>query len=136
MLDAKSDVLQDNRFALIKGLGTLLQGSDKCQKQSVPPLDCLQLHEADEDVILKILGNSDSLAVAQAMSDLKIFSHRLVDWLLSDSQSYLISDGKWPLFHLLPICKKFAGASPVAACDSRVFKFLHCWLAVCTSLNS
>jgi len=101
MFDAKPEVVKDIHFALIKGLGTLLQGSDLDDTQLE---DCLVLKKEDDNVFIRTLEQAENLAVAEAIADLAIFSDRLVDWILS--KSHLISDGKWPLRHILLICKK------------------------------
>jgi len=108
MFDSKPDVLRAIQFVLIKGLGTLLQSADKNDKQVE---DCIVLSKGDEDVLLQVLEHADNFEVAEAIADLRLFSHRLVDWLLSDVRSHLISDGKWPFCHVLLMCEKTAVAA-------------------------
>jgi len=110
MFDAESHVLKDVQFALIKGLGTLLQSADKNEKQVD---DCIVLSQGDEEVLLQILEHADNFEVAEAIADLKLFCDRLVDWLLSDGRSHLISAGNWPFCHVLLICAKTAVALAV-----------------------
>jgi len=108
MFDAEPDVLKDIQFALIKGLSSLLQEVDKIEKQVE---ECIVLSTVNEDVLLQKLEHTDNLEVAEAIADLRLFSDGIVDWLLSDVRSLLISDGKWPICHVLLICEKTAVAA-------------------------
>ena len=71
------------------------------------------LSQGDEDVLLKTLEHAVYSEVVDAISNLKMFSDRLVDWLVSDARSHLISDGKWPIYHVRLICEKTAVALAV-----------------------
>ena len=55
MFAEKPDVLKDIHFALIKGLGTLLQGAEQKEKQVQ---DCIVLSQGDEDVLLQTLEHA------------------------------------------------------------------------------
>ena len=51
--------------------------------------DCIEIDEADGHLLVSALEVADSLAAPEAMADLKLYSHGLVDWLLSDLKSLL-----------------------------------------------
>jgi len=114
MLDAAPEVRRDIHVALVRGLGSLLQGSAAQHE----PSGCMELGEADEHLLIQALEGTDSLAAAEAIADLQLHSSGFADWLLSDFKSHLISEGRWPLRHVVLLCER-AGSSESSddACD-------------------
>jgi hypothetical protein len=68
----------------------------------------LMLDDAIERTFLEMLNAIDSVAVAEAVADLNLYSDALVDWLSGAYGSHLITTGHWPLRHVSFICDRVA----------------------------
>ncbi len=78
----------------------------------------------DESVILQP-GLRESVSVANALSDLKICSEGLVDWLeLGPSP---IVQGRWPISHVHFLCENVAALNDSQRASRLVNSLLH-WL--------
>ena len=105
MLNAVAAVRGVIHFALVKGLGTVVGTSNKGHEEQ----PFLMLDDAIERTFLEMLNAIDSVAVAEAVADLNLYSDGLVDWLSGDSfGSHLITTGRWPLRHVSSICDRVA----------------------------
>ena len=93
----KLDQSEGIRFALVAGLGTLLEGVEQTETK-----DGIMLVEAeDEPVLISALKKSANREVVEALADLKAFSDVLMDWVSNESS--LIAEGVWPMRHLLHV---------------------------------
>jgi Leucine-rich repeat (LRR) protein len=104
MLNADTVVREDIHFALVKGLGTVLSTSNKGHEDQ----PFLILDDAIERTFLEMLNDIDSVALAEAVADLSLYSDGLVDWLLGAYGSHIITTGHWPLRHVSFICDRVA----------------------------
>jgi hypothetical protein len=123
----KSNRTEDIRFAIVKGLGILLKGSEERPKgdedMPVNKNEEVLLDDKNEEVLLDDKGEEvlvETLeswerswerkalgSLVEAVADLKAFSDGLMDWVLSEST--FIADGIWPMRHLLLVfCNKIA----------------------------
>ena len=99
MLQSGPDELENIHFALVSALGTLLRhdGSDGVEG------DGIVLCPEDENVLFQA-NLRESVVIADALSDLKVCSKGLVDWL--QREPCRIAGGKWPIRHVIFMCKK------------------------------
>ena len=122
MLQSKPKVLADVHFALIRALGTLLMERETDVDQY--HFHGIVLCSEDESVLL--LSNLRNVApIADALSDLKVFSDGLVDWL--QSEPCRIAAGRWPMSHVRFICEKVVEFNDSARA-SRMAQSLLVWL--------
>ena len=122
MLQSKPKVLADVHFALIRALGTLLMEREADVDQY--HFHGIVLRSEDESVLL--LSNLRNVApIADALSDLKVFSDGLVDWL--QSEPCRIAAGRWPMSHVRFICEKVVEFKDSARA-SRMAQSLLVWL--------
>jgi hypothetical protein len=93
MLQSGPDELENIHFALVSALGTLLRhdGSDGVEG------DGIVLCPEDENVLFQA-NLRESVVIADALSDLKVCSEGLVDWL--QREPCRIAGGKWPIRHV------------------------------------
>jgi hypothetical protein len=110
-------VLENVHFALVKGLGTMLkEGGGSAAGGGI-----LLLRD-DEGVLLQP-GLRESISVANALSDLKIYSEGLVDWLeLGPSP---IAQGRWPIRHVHFLCENVAASKNDQMASRLVNSLLH-----------
>jgi hypothetical protein len=87
MLESDTDVLKNVHFALIKALGTILKQDAADSGAS----EGIKLRQEDESMVLQP-GLRENMAVANALSDLRLFSEALVDWL--EGEPSLIAEGR------------------------------------------
>jgi hypothetical protein len=102
MLQSESVVLENVQFALVKALGTMLEEGGESAAGSG-----IMLQPEDESLLLQP-GLRESVAVANALSDLKIYSAGLVDWL--EREPSLIAQGQWPIRHVRFLCENVAAS--------------------------
>ena len=100
MLDAEPDVRRDIRVALVRGLGSVLRRT----QGSGASADCIEIDSSDELLLVQAFELTDSLAAAEAIADLKVYSRGLADWLFSSLKSHVIVEGKWPFRHIAHLC--------------------------------
>jgi hypothetical protein len=103
VLQSECDVLANVHYALVKALGTMLkEGGDSAAGCG------LLLHREDEGVLLHP-GLRESISIAGALADLKIYSAGLVDWL-ELGPSPKIAQGRWPIRHVHFLCENVAAS--------------------------
>ncbi len=68
-------------------------------------------------------GLRESDAVANVLSDLKVYSEGLVDWL--DREQSLIAQGRWPIIHLLFRCENAAALNDSQRASRLVNSLFH-----------
>jgi hypothetical protein len=118
MLQSESYMLENVHFALVKGLGTMLkEGGDSAAGGGI------LLHREDESVLLQP-GLRESIAIADALSDLKIYSAGLVDWL-ELGPSPKIAQGRWPIRHVHFLCENVAASNDSQRASRLVNSLLH-----------
>jgi hypothetical protein len=105
MLESDTDVLKDVHFALIKALGTILKQDKSGASEGI------KLRQEDESAVLQPCLRENmavefNIAVANAWSDLGLFSEALVDWLQDEPS--LIAEGTWPIRHVQFLCERLA----------------------------
>jgi hypothetical protein len=109
MLESDTDGLKNVHFALITALGTILK-QDAADSGAI---EGIKLRQEDESVVLQP-GLRGNMAVANALSDLRLFSEALVDWL--EGEPSLIAEGRepsliargWPIRHVRFLCENVA----------------------------
>jgi hypothetical protein len=117
MLQSESVVLANVHFALVKALGTMLkEGGESAAGGGI------LLHLEDESVLLQP-GLRGSVAVANALADLKIYSAGLVDWL--DREPSPIAQGRWPIRHVHFLCENVAALNDSQRASRLVNSLLH-----------
>ena len=86
MLQSGEDVLENVYVALVKALGTmLLDGVDSAAGEGI-----MLRHEDEKELFQP--GSRECGTIASALSDLKIFSAGLVEWL--ESEPSVIEQGQ------------------------------------------
>jgi hypothetical protein len=99
VLQLGTRALEHVHFSLIKALGTML-------KHDASDIDAgggIMLRQEDESVLLlPDLRESDT--IANALSDLEVFSEGLVDWV--QWKPCVIAQGRWPIKHVQFMCEK------------------------------
>ena len=117
MLQLRSDMLENVHFALVKALGTMLESGGESAASSG-----IMLQRDDESVIFQP-GLRESVAVANALADLKIYSAGLVDWL--EAEPSLIAHGRWPIIHVHFLCENAAALTDFHRALGLVNSLLH-----------
>jgi hypothetical protein len=99
MLQSQTRAQENVHFALIKALGTML----KQDASDIDAGDGITLRQEDESVLLlPDLRENDT--IANALSDLQVFSEGLVDWVQREPCG--IAQGRWPIRHVQFMCEK------------------------------
>jgi hypothetical protein len=80
--------------------------------------------QEDENVVLQP-GLRENVFVANALSDLRLFSEALVNWL-QDEHS-LIAEGRWPIRHAQFLCERVAVSNDFGRAVRLADSLLH-WL--------
>jgi serine/threonine protein kinase len=111
MLQLGTRALENVHFALIKALGTMLK-HDAGDSDAVVGII---LRQEDESVLLlPDLRESDT--IANALSDLEVFSEGLVDWV--QREPCVIAQGRWPIRHVQFMCEKIVAGEDSARASS------------------
>jgi len=117
MQQSKADVLENVYFAFVKALGTLFE--EGC---SLAVGDGMMLERKDEGLLLELLPRMKRMTVANVLSDLKIFSLGLVNWI--ESVPSLIALGEWPIRHVHFLCENVAALDDSASASRLVGSLL------------
>ena len=118
MLESDTDVLKNVHFALIKALGTILKQDAADSGAS----EGIKLRQEDESMVLQP-GLRENMAVANALSDLRLFSEALVDWL--EGEPSLIAEGTWPIRHVQFLCERVAVSNDFERASRLADSLLH-----------
>jgi hypothetical protein len=117
MLQSESDELENVHFALVKALGTVLKEGG----QSAAGGGIMLLRE--DESVLSQPGLRESVSVANALSDLKVYSAGLVDWLEGGASP--IAQGRWPIRHVHFLCENVAASKNSQMAVRLVNSLLH-----------
>ena len=124
MLESDTDVLKNVHFALIKALGTILKQDAADSGAS----EGIKLRQEDESAVLQPclrekMAVEFNMAVANAWSDLGLFSEALVDWLQDEPS--LIAEGRWPIRHVQFLCERVAVSNDFERASRLADSLLH-----------